>query len=411
MARFRLGHFLHHYPNPGGTTTAVLGLSRALVRLGWEVVIYSCSGDGEPGEYEELPGMRAARYRRPLWRHGFGVDRRLLARLSRNEDDISLLVINGMFKPLNAVVARTARQAGIPYVMWPHDPYHPELLGRGLLRRLLYGRFFERGLLSGAAAVHVLAESHKELLARYGVHTSTFVVPDGFDPEQVPQPGPLNDAEPATPTELLRFLYLGRLDAYNKGLDLLLEGMSLGLAERALPLSTRLDLVGADRGSRRELESLQRRLGLGENVQFRGYIATRSPWNIISSYDVVVLPSRWDGFALAVLEAMVMEKPVVVSDQAGIASYVEKARCGWTVQPNARSICDGLVRAARSRHEWRDIGRRGKDFAYANLTWDKVAEDASSHYERLLRQVPVSVPAERRKSTACTSTGPTAAAH
>jgi len=409
MARFRIGHFLHHYPNPGGTTTAVRGLSRALVRLGWEVVIYCCSAEGDPAEYAEVDGLRAARYRRPFWRHGFGVDRRLLARLSRNEDDISLLVINGMFKPLNAVVARTARQAGIPYVMWPHDPYHPELLGRGLLRRLLYGRLFERRLLSGAAAVHVLAESHKELLARYGVHTNTFVVPDGFDPEQVPQPGPLNDPERAT--ERLRFLYLGRLDAYNKGLDLLLEGMALGLAEGALPASTRLDLVGADRGSRSELDSLKRRLRLDENVSFRGYIANQSPWSIISSYDVVVLPSRWDGFALAVLEAMVMGKPVVVSDQAGIAFYVEKARCGWIVQPDARSICDGLVRAARSRHEWRDIGRRGKDFAYANLTWDKVAEDASSHYERLLRRTSGAFLAEQHTSKPCASTGPSATIH
>jgi hypothetical protein len=40
----RIGHFLAHFPDPGGTTTMVVGLSSALVRLGHPAFIYGYGG-------------------------------------------------------------------------------------------------------------------------------------------------------------------------------------------------------------------------------------------------------------------------------------------------------------------------------------------------------------------------------
>lgn len=98
--------------------------------------------------------------------------------------------------------------------------------------------------------------------------------------------------------------------------------------------------------------------------------------------------SRWDGpprpIREATLEAVVVGKPVIVSEQTGITSVLRNAECGYLVQPNPASICAGLVRAIETRDQWRSMGERGRAFAHQHLTWGKVAEQASHALERIL---------------------------
>jgi glycosyltransferase involved in cell wall biosynthesis len=91
-----------------------------------------------------------------------------------------------------------------------------------------------------------------------------------------------------------------------------------------------------------------------------------------------------------VLEAMAAGKPVIVSEEAGISSYVKKARCGYLVKPESNSIRLGLIRAVQTRAEWVSMGENGKDFAHKHLTWDKSAEQACYEYKKLLREVSIS---------------------
>ncbi|HVW83467.1 MAG TPA: glycosyltransferase, partial [Bryobacteraceae bacterium] len=129
--RIRIGSFQVGFPEPDGMTTAVRGLSRALASRGHEVTIYGCgAGDADA---ESRPGLRALLF--PLrTRNPFFVPRALLRRLEANEDGLELLMLHSMFHPANVAVARAARRAGIPYIVCPHDPYHPNLLRKNRIR-------------------------------------------------------------------------------------------------------------------------------------------------------------------------------------------------------------------------------------------------------------------------------------
>ena len=220
------------------------GLSRALIRLGWDVIIYCCAEEGQPpGEDAADDGMRIVRFGSRS-RNPFYIDPKLLARVSQNQDEIDLLVINGMFYPPNLAVGAAARRVGIPYVVCPHGPYHPELLRRGRWRKLPYGIFYERPFLNAASAIQVLAEEHKKLLSNYGVRRPVLVVPNGFDPRGVAESHVEQVGQQASQEGSPRFLYLGRLDMHTKGLDLLLRALALGVCQGKLPLTLRIDFVG-----------------------------------------------------------------------------------------------------------------------------------------------------------------------
>ena len=355
--------------------------------MGWDVIIYCCAKDGQSSaEYVAEDGIRVVRFGSRS-RNPFHVDPKLLDRVSQNQDEIDLLIINGMFYPPSLALGSASRSAGIPYVVCPHGLYHPDLLKRSRWRKLPYGIFFERPFLNAASAIQVFAQEHQELLVNYGVRRPVLVVPNGFDGHEVSEAPAPQISQQAS----YRFLYLGRLDSHSKGLDLLLRGFALGICGGKLPSTLRLDFIGADGGDRHKLESLADRLSITQNVRFIGHVSDRSPAAIIGSYDLLVLPSRFDGFGLVVLEAMAAGKPVIVSEEAGISSYVKKAQCGYLVRPDSDSISLGLIRAFQTRDKWRSMGDKGKHFAHEHLTWDKSAEQACYGYKTLLREVGRSI--------------------
>jgi GalNAc-alpha-(1->4)-GalNAc-alpha-(1->3)-diNAcBac-PP-undecaprenol alpha-1,4-N-acetyl-D-galactosaminyltransferase len=121
-------------------------------------------------------------------------------------------------------------------------------------------------------------------------------------------PPPLIDKRPAK--KLLdrpALLAVGRLDMH-KGYDLLLEAFAR-LKDRH-PTWT-LTILG-EGPSRRELETLGQRLGFADRVRFLGSVS--NPYDFFAQADIFVMASRYEGFPLALCEAMACGLPVIATD-------------------------------------------------------------------------------------------------
>lgn len=90
-----------------------------------------------------------------------------------------------------------------------------------------------------------------------------------------------------------------------KGVDLMLQALSL------LPDRFVLRLAG-DGKERKRFEAMAESLGVADRVEFMGMVS--QAWTLLPQYDILALPSRSEGFPLALLEAAVYRKKVVVSD-------------------------------------------------------------------------------------------------
>src|SRR5262249_60411631 len=97
----------------------------------------------------------------------------------------------------------------------------------------------------------------------------------------------------------------GRLHRQN-GFDLLLRGVA---RLRDADLAVVILGEGPERGS---LEALGRELGLGARLVMPGFV--ENPWAWIGRASAFVLPSRWEGFASVLVEAMACGTPVVAAD-------------------------------------------------------------------------------------------------
>ncbi|MCD2195933.1 glycosyltransferase [Actinomycetospora endophytica] len=99
-------------------------------------------------------------------------------------------------------------------------------------------------------------------------------------------------------------------------------------------------------------------------VHGAGHVDDVRPW--LAAADVVVLPSRWEGLSLALLEALATARPVVVTEVAGLVDAVGEGTGAHVPPDDPRALADAVVTRlsdpARCRAEGVAAGRHAQRF-------------------------------------------------
>ncbi|HYZ76635.1 MAG TPA: glycosyltransferase [Gaiellaceae bacterium] len=226
-------------------------------------------------------------------------------------------------------------------------------------------RFTSRRLAAHVAVGEPAAREVERLagLAAGSVRSIPNGVPDAvLEPLPRPFPGPTIGS-------------VGRLDR-QKGYDVLLQALAV------LP-GAALVLVG-DGPEREPLETLARDLGLGGRVRFAGWQA--EPRRHLTTFDVFALPSRFEGFPLAIVEAMLAELPVVATAVGSVPEAVREDETGLLVTPDEPAVLAAALGRLLEDPTLRDrLGARGRALALERFTAAAMARSFERLYEEILR--------------------------
>jgi glycosyltransferase involved in cell wall biosynthesis len=150
-----------------------------------------------------------------------------------------------------------------------------------------------------------------------------------------------------------RYLSVARL-TYQKGQDTLLRAFSLVI--KRLP-DAHLDLVGAG-PDEAGLKSLAFELGIAPNVAFHGHQLDPGPF--LRKANCFVLASRWEGFAVALAEALSCGLPVVTTDcDFGPRDLVPDARVGRVVKvDDVEALAAAMIEVATTVYTADDVAHR-----------------------------------------------------
>lgn len=177
--------------------------------------------------------------------------------------------------------------------------------------------------------------------------TNAEVVPNPFNVDfNAAPPWPrLNDMEE------IHLACVARLHPPSKGQDILLEALASPLwAGR----NWRLTLYG-EGPTRNILERLALRFGIADRVIFAGYVAVEPIW---AANHVLVMPSRYEGLPLAMVEAMLCGRPVLATDVAGHAEVIEDGVTGFLAEaPTVPMLGRCLERLWEHRASLEQMGR------------------------------------------------------
>jgi glycosyltransferase involved in cell wall biosynthesis len=148
----------------------------------------------------------------------------------------------------------------------------------------------------------------------------------------------------------IRFASVGRLHPPSKGQDILLEALAGPVWKDRRWC---LNLYG-EGPMRQVLERLVQTLNLTDRVFFGGFTTVEKIW---ATNHVLVMPSRYEGLPLAMVEAMLCARPVIATDVAGHAEIVDDGVTGFLAgAPTVGNLSEALERFWERREEAEAIG-------------------------------------------------------
>lgn len=354
-------------PGDGGVATCVCNLATDQAQRGWRVLV-AAKPESELASAADAAGALVVAWAasRSPGPSTVSETRRLAGVIASARPGVVHL-----HSSKAGLAGRLAVRGRLPTVFQPHSWSFEAVAG---LTRLAAVRW-ER---AGARWVHAIvcvSEGERQRGSRSGVGGRYAVIPNGVDLTAFPV---ADDAARRDARKRLGLgegpivVCVGRL-CRQKGQDRLVAAWP---TVRARAPGARLVLVGAgeDEAALRELA--------GDGVQLVGRRDDVPEWLAVA--DVVAFPSRWEGMALGLLEAMATGRSVVATDVGGAREALGDEAGAVVAEDDGAAFTDALVRRLTSPELRAAEGAFGADRARARYDLRATLDSTAELYRRLL---------------------------
>jgi glycosyltransferase involved in cell wall biosynthesis len=263
-----------------------------------------------------------------------------------------------------AVVVAMARTFRMTYIVHLHGADFVGFYNRvpNAIRRLI------RWMFAGAVATVVLGDSWRTFAVEHlkvpaeRVH----VIYNG-----APSPARLNAPNP---DETPILLFLGRVDP-SKGMPEIVEALA-----RPEVRSRPWRVVAAGIGDIPHYQERAAELGIADRITFTGWVGRQTVEELMERATLLLLPSRYEGLPVAVIEAHAFGLPVIASPVGATAEIVRDGETGLLVPPgDVDALAAAIVRMLDDPALRRRLGAGGRRLFEERLDSDTIAGE----FERL----------------------------
>ena len=316
-----------------------------------------------------IQGLRAA-----LASHGVSVDEELPA----GDASGDIVHFHGLWQPAHARLSRECARRGIPCVISPHGMLEPWAWRHKWWKKWPYFQCVERHHLARATALLATGPREAERLRRFASGRRIESLPLGLT-------GGARPAYKAARQELgwaaeeIVLLFLSRLHV-KKGPDLLLRALS----SSKWPAVTRLVIVGD--GDPGYVQSLKRfaveHAGSLPRLDWPGAVWGEARWKYFQGADLFCLPSHSENFGLAVLEALQVGTPSLVTEETPWSDELRDGR-GYIGLPRVDSLREMLARFFAAPRQTPEQRAKLSEWAWQRFAWNRLAPAYVHFYQNL----------------------------
>ncbi len=290
-------------------------------------------------------------------------------------DKPDIVVFHEVYRPEYLKIYYQLAKKKIPYVIIPHGELSAEAQKKKWLKKkvaniLLFNRFINH-------AVAVQCLSQREMDATH-FGKSKFIGTNGIS---MPEKCKENFSD-----DKVKFLYIGRLDAYHKGLDLLIEAVKM-CKKTMLENNATLDIYGPDfQGRYANLERMILENGVEDVVFLHHEVSGSEKENIILDADIFVQTSRFEGMPMGILEACGYGVPCLVTDGTTLGEHISEYNAGWVAKTSAESIAEQLEIAMSNNQTWGEKSENAITLIRENFIWNIVSSHILNMYSDVMRK-------------------------
>jgi glycosyltransferase involved in cell wall biosynthesis len=300
---------------------------------------------------------------------------------------MDLVHSHGLWTDMSRLAGAVARRRGAPHLLAPCGMLAPGALRHHGWKKAPVRWWFQDRVLREAPCLH--AKSHKEYedIRRFGLSNPVAVIPNPIARPVISNAETLK----AESGNRRRVLFLGRLHPV-KGVGRLVEAWARIQRQQAESRERESDwvlvLAGPDEGGmRRGLEAVLREAGCSDSVVFTGQLDEGQKWGALAAADLFVMPSDFENFGNAIVEAMSCGVPVITT--AGTPwEELRTAGAGWCVAPAVEDLTAALREAlAMPDDQRRAMGRKGVEIT-KRYSPGQVGAELIRVYQWLLGRAP-----------------------
>ncbi len=375
-------------PATGGPPVVAISLAAAQAALGHDVHLLAYEGGDSARLIRDTPFARQVNVH--LLPTQSGVELVTAARALRYLTELQQLApldvahMHGIWEPIFSRSGQLFRKFGVPYVMNLNGMLDPWSLQQKRTKKKLALALGVRSLLDNASAIHCGNEDEAALIAPLDLRSTKFVLYNSVWPvaeDQLPKRGAFYERFPELKGEPYA-LFLGRL-TFKKGLDILIPAFA-EFAKRH-PVG-RLALVGPE-DTTFDVRRAVAESGCGDRIHLLGPIYDRDV-KLAAYIDAhcFVLPSRQESFPLAVLDAVALGTPALISAGCHFPQ-IQKYGAGLVLPLDAHRWADAMANVFSNPSRANNLGRAGAKLVEQHFTWPRVAAKCISSYEQILGQI------------------------
>jgi UDP-glucose:(heptosyl)LPS alpha-1,3-glucosyltransferase len=164
-----------------------------------------------------------------------------------------------------------------------------------------------------------------------------------------------------------------------KGLNLVLYAIA------NLPDSRVSLLVAGNDRSEASYRRLSKRLGIEQQIHFLGHCTDVVPY--LAASDAFIMPSSYEAFSVAMLEAAAMALPLIVTKINGAEELVKDGVNGFFVEQNPHHIADTISVLVKDRKLLQRLSLTAREVIEQKYTWDSVLERTLEVYDDLAQSL------------------------
>jgi glycosyltransferase involved in cell wall biosynthesis len=374
----------------GGPSQATIEMVRALRSQGVDAEIVTTNDNGldlldvplrQRIEYEQVPVWFFPRFSPSIKSlREFAFSSQLTTWLWQHITDYNLLHVHAIFSYPSTAAMAIARLRRLPYVVQPHGLLCNWSLQQSASKKQVYLTLTEYANLNYSQALVFTSQQEQQQVSQLGLMSPSFIVPLGLD-----LPSPIPDARHRlrqllnVPEDEPVILFMSRLHP-KKGLDYLIS--ALGKLR-----DQRFTFVLAGSGSsdyEAEINNLLVSAAIDHCTYRSGFVEGEMKDLLMQGADIFTLTSYSENFGVAVLEAMAVGLPVVVTPGVALASVVEQYQLGYVAELDVAAITSTLEHCLDHPQTTKEMGDRARQLVRQQYTWERNASNLSKVYTAIL---------------------------
>lgn len=358
---------MYFYPEVGGMEVHILNLARCFVRGGNRVEVATSNSLKSPTKevYDGIAVIRTPFFWRNLlgWTLSAIFSVPVVLRRGKYAD-----IIHGhdIASILPCILAKRAHKR--PFVLTLHSSHYIKVSKKALFRSYL------RWGIRNADCVFAASEEIREITCNLVPHREVTALVNPVDTELFSP-----EVSPSVRRKNGEYILVcpRRLVAKN-GVHILIEAMPKILAAHNVRL-----IIAGDGPLRGKIENRMKQLGIERNILLLGAVPNENMPAILSSADLIVMPSLMEATSIAALESMASGKAIAASNIGGLPEIIDES-VGFLMEPgNPDDIADKVNDALRDLPLLREKGVKARKKVEENWSAKRLADHHLETYRRL----------------------------